>query len=237
MFHRKIWIPAALAACATVVAQQPPASQPLPGPAAPARQGVAVGVVDLDKAIEAYPKAIAERERLQALSKSFTERLDEAGKQIDQLRDDLKLLKEGSPQRDLREFEFTSAVKNREALASFLKAQFDRELERFELAIYQDLEVAVAEVAKLKGVQIVLRVRATPSAAEARDAATAQKQKLAVYDRRHVWFASPEVDLTPALVQYLQVPVEAKPPASKPVEAPKDAAGRTDGNARPGGGP
>lgn len=214
MAQRTNWLLAALLAANLLPAQGPTGNGGKPADAAvrPA-QGVTIGVVDLDKAIELYPKAIAERERLQALSKTFAAEIDELTKQIDAIKSDLSLLKEGSPKREAREFDLGMALKQREGFANLRKSQFDRELEKFELTIYQELEGAVAEVAKRKGVQIVLRVRATPApedAAKEKESGNAQKQRLAAFDRRHVWFASDEVDLTPALIKYLQVPVDPK---------------------------
>jgi Skp family chaperone for outer membrane proteins len=228
MAQRTTWLLAAMLAAANLLPAQGPtgnADKPAATKTAPA-PAVSVGVVDLDKAIELYPKAIAERERLQTLSKTFAAEIDELTKQIDSIRSDLSLLKEGTNKREAREFELGMALKQREGLANLRKAQFDRELEKFELTIYQDVEVAVAEVAKMKGVQIVLRVRATPPPDEAgkeKETGNAQKQRLAGYDRRHVWFASDEVDLTPALIKYLQVPVDPKK-ADAPTPAPKGTA-------------
>lgn len=245
MAHSKTWMAAAFAVAANLLpAQTTPANGQKPADAvARAAQGVAIGVVDLDKAIELYPKAIAERERLQAMSKSFSAEIDGMSKQIEALRGDLALHKEGTSQREAKEFELGMALKQREGFANLRKGQFDRELEKFELMIYQDLEVAVAEVAKMRGVQIVLRVRAAPSPEDAgKDVGNAQKQKLATFDRRQVWFASDEVDLTPALIKYLQVPVDpkkvdaGKPPQDPAKQAPKqDAAAGGAGSPKGGG--
>lgn len=247
MVHSKLWIVAAFAAVVSqlpaqdkspvsgspvpvaqpvgsqAVGSQPVGAQPVDA-AARAKNAPMIGVVDLDKAIELYPKAIAERERLQNLSKQLSERINGLTKQIDQIKAEMTVLKEGSDDREDKEYELAQALKNREGTANFLKSKFDRQLEKFELMIYQDLEAAVAQVAKASGVQIVLRVRPSPGFEDAaKEGSNAQKQKLASFDRRQVWFASDEVDLTPALIKLLRLPVEAKSGA----DAPKDAAGKS----------
>jgi Skp family chaperone for outer membrane proteins len=220
MAHRTNWMVAALAATASLLPAQDrlpaqdskaPGAQPADATAARKAQ-ITVGVVDLDKAIELYPKAIAERERLQALSKKFSAEIEAISKQFDALRSDLSILKEGSEKRESMEFELRMLGEQRKGLAELRKNQFDRELEKFELAVYRDLEVAIAEVAKLRGVQIVLRTRSAPALedASAKETTDLQRQQLQVYDRRQVWFASDEVDLTPALIKYMQVPVNSK---------------------------
>jgi len=232
MVQTKLWIVAAFAAVASFLPTQdksPATSSPAAGAqpvdaSARAKNQPTIGVVDLDKAIELYPKAIAERDRLQNLSKQLSERINALSKQIDQIKAEMTVLKEGSDDREDKEYELAQAMKNREGTANYLKSKFDRQLEKFELMIYQDLEVAVAEVAKASGVQIVLRVRATPGAEDvAKEGSNVQKQKLAAFDRRQVWFASDEVDLTPALIKLLRLPAEAKGTAG----ASKDAAGNS----------
>lgn len=243
MAQRTIWIAAALAAAASLLPAQDKPSAGAPNGAAPAdasaktRAQLTIGVVDLDKAFSLYPRAIAERERLQTLSKGFREKIEAATQVINQLRDDLALLKEGSDDYAWKQYLRAEAMKRREALNELLTKQFEREREKYMVAMYEDLEVAIAEVAKARGVQLVLRVSPTPEFEDGQK--DAQKQKLANYELRQLLYAGDEVDLTAAVIKFLQVPLESRKPAAKPeAGAAKDAAGKAagSGNAAPKGG-
>lgn len=236
MAQRTIWIAAALAAAASLLpAQDKPAAAPAAAPApsaAPAeasaktRAQLTIGVVDLDKAFSLYPRAIAERERLQAMSKGFREKVEAVTKVINQLREDLALLKEGSDEYEWKQYERSEALKRREALNNLLKIQFDREREKYLVAMYEDLEVAIAEVAKARGVQLVLRLSPTPEPEDGQK--DVQKQKLMNYEMRQLLYAGDEVDLTAAVIKFLQVPLEPRKPAPKPDAGPGKAAPSKD---------
>ncbi len=254
MVHSKLWIVAAFAAAASLLPAQdkgaktgspvspvPSAQSANPQSANPqsasgqpveatarAKNAPIIGVVDLDKAIDLYPKAIAERERLQNLFKEFAERLKSLDNQIDQLKAEMTTLKEGSDRRDDLVYQLSQAFKNRDGYGNHLKSKRDREVAKFELMIYQDVDAAVTEVAKASGVDIVLRIRATPSFEDVtKEGSDAQMQRLAAYDRQLVWFAKDEVDLTQALIKVLRMPADAKSGGA----APKDAAGNAPAGA------
>lgn len=239
MTHRRLLPAAALVAALVLPAQ---AQSPSPAPAAPgtgqpaeasarAKAPLIVGVVDIDKAVDLYPKAIAERERLKQLSNSLADRLDAVQKEIDQIRADIGTYKEGSDKREwLQQYELPERQKRKEALRQLARMQMDRETAKFNLMMYEDVEVAVREVAKARGVQIVLRSSSVPGVEELpKSDDLVLNARLRAYDQRQVWFASEEVDLTPAVIKLLQVPVES----------PKDASGKAGagkpGDGKPGG--
>lgn len=119
------------------------------------------------------------------------------------------------------------AMGQRKGLASVFNGELNRARDKYDLMIYQDLEVAVAQVAKDRGVQIVLRVSPQEAIDErAKDTLDVQQIRLFTFNRRAVWFAADEVDLTPALIKYLQVPIKAE--AGK-AEAGKAEAGKPEG--------
>ena len=94
----------------------------------------------------------------------------------------------------------------RERLATLRKRQFDRQLEEFELAVYEDIEYAIAQVASDRGIAVVLRVQhSLDLSPENSEIEGAQKAKLMQFNRRTVWYTSAEVDMTPHLIKYLQV--------------------------------
>jgi Skp family chaperone for outer membrane proteins len=202
-----------------------------------ARPALVVGVVDIEKAIEFYPKAIAERERLQTINKTFLGRMEALTKQIEQVRNDMMLEKEGSDQREWKQLEFGELQKRREVLKALLTREFEREQQKGLVAIYEDLEAAIAEVAKRRGVHIVLRQSPTLAPEDlSKDPNSAQRQKLFHYDSRYVWYASEEFDLTPALINFLKVPAAPAPGATIPGPAATGPAGSgTSGSGRDGG--
>jgi len=227
MVHLSLPIAAALAALAFLLPapeNKSPTNGGKPTDAVSSPRNPTIGVVDLDRARENYPKAIAEREKLQKLSQSFRERIDELDKHIDQIRGDLSLLKQGSSEREFKEVELGVALQQRKGFGSVFENEFERAKDKFELLIYQDLEEAVARVAKDRGVQIVLRMvsQHLPEAG-GKDSLNAQQVRLFNYKMRAVWFAADEVDLTAALIKYLQVPLDLDKP-----EAGKGEAGKTD---------
>lgn len=238
MAQRTIWIAAALAAAASLLpAQDKPAAGGAPAEAAAkTRAQLTIGVVDLEKAFSLYPRAIAERERLQAIRKGFKDKLEAAAQVINQLREEIALAKEGSDDYAWKQYLRAEAMKRSEVLNELLTKQFEREREKYLVTIYEDIEVAIAEVAKARGVQLVLRVSPTPEPEEGQK--DAQKQKLANYEMRQLLYAGDEVDLTAAVIKFLQVPLEPRKPAPKPDAGPgsskepaaKDAGSKTAGS-------
>ena len=228
MAQRTIWIAAALAAAASLLpAQDKPAAGGAPAEAAAkTRAQLTIGVVDLEKALSLYPRAIAERERLEAMARGFKDKLEAAAQVINQLREDIALAKEGSDDYAWKQYLRSEAMKRQEALSGLFKIQFDREKDKYLVAMYEDLEVAIAEVAKARGVLLVLRVSPTPEPEEGQK--DAQKQKLANYEMRQLLYAGDEVDLTAAVIKFLQVPLEPRKPAPKPDASPGKAAPSKD---------
>lgn len=211
----------------------PPATRSAP---APKPFAASIGVVDLDQAIDQYALAVQERGRLQQLSGQFNDELDGLTRRIDEIRGQMSVLKQGSSTYEDKEFELRGLMRTREDLAALRKRQFDRELEQFELAIYEDMEFAIAQVAKDRGIDVVLRVQNTIdlSPDEQKDADGLQKAKLMQFNRRSVWYTSNQVDLTPFLIKYLQVfkPRDERIKAAEaaaPKNGGKGAAGSNDG--------
>jgi len=182
------------------------APQIAPATAKPRLPVAKIGVVDLDKAIDQYATATRERDRLQALSQQYNDELDGLTQRIDEVRGQMSVLKEGSMAYEDKEFELAGLVQARERLATLRKRQFDRQLEEFELAVYEDIEYAIAQVASDRGIAVVLRVQhSLDLSPENSEIEGAQKAKLMQFNRRTVWYTSAEVDMTPHLIKYLQV--------------------------------
>lgn len=225
-----------LLAAAAALAGAPQLSAQTPSTKGPAQKPVAttIAVVDLETAIDNYGVAIKERERLQKMSTQFSDQLDAITKNIEELRAQMTLLKPGTNEFANKEFELQSLARRRDDTAKFMKRQFDTELEAFELRVYEDLEFAIAKVARDRGVAIVLRKQETLDLApEEAGSSGLQQARHRQFTRRTVWFTDESVDLTPALVKYLQVfdPRAERLAAAKKAAARKKSMGEPKGAA------
>ncbi len=232
MSTHRIWIPALLAAAASLLpAQEKPATS---APAVDASIKKApgtpiIGVVDLAKAFEQYPKAIKKNEELEKMRVAFDERVKQATKQLDELRENIKLLAEGSEERRQKEFEFESGMQQRKFVAGMLTDRLHLADYRNQIAIYEDMEIAINKVAKNRGVQIVMRTFNPGPPLTPVDKAPPQEvlDRLRRFENRQVWFATDEIDLTGDVIKLLQVPLENDTaPALPPAPAAKQDAAK-----------
>lgn len=188
------------------------------GKASPALPVIAV--VDFAQVLENYPKALQERERLTTLRKGARDQVEALTKRMKELQDQLSLFPEGSMDRARRELDIETLGQQRPALAKLLNEQLALEEMKLDITLYEDAEFAVAKVAKDRGVQLVLRKMAElpPRGGDASPKET--QARVMTYDRRNVWYVAPELDLTPHVIKFMQVPVErpnvARDQAAKP---------------------
>ncbi|MCA8973132.1 MAG: OmpH family outer membrane protein [Planctomycetes bacterium] len=195
-------IAALLAALPAQDGQKPPSTDP--GKSQTPAPALRIGVVDLTKAMNQYPLARKEGDELDKLVAQFQEELKQMKAQVENIRAELTLLKPGSRQFEDLEFELGRAMNGIEARTKLRNQQLDRERTRWELAMLQDLDYAVAQVAKDRGIDIVLRLHDVPEGPVGDDP-IAQQRRLVRLENRAVLFASDKADLTPHLIRYLQV--------------------------------
>jgi Skp family chaperone for outer membrane proteins len=179
---------------------------------------VTLGVVNLDKAIEQYPKWIKMKADLDAMSKSFDERLSAMSKQIREMRATIETMTEGSEPRRLKELAVSLAMQEQKGQAEILREQLDLEVARSQVAVFEDLEVAIAKVAKVRGLSLVLRTREIPKAADiAALSPRGIQARIAEFERKSVLFAAEPIDVTLEVIKVLMVPLDN----GKPTETPK----------------
>ena len=204
---------------------------------APINLGVAnlmVGIVDLSRVIEQYPKAIEMQKRLFELGKTSRARLDTETQRMEEVQGALKVLGADAPDRRQHENELQMLQLRRQLLAKSLDESFDLERVKMMVEVYSDIEVAIRKVAKARGLHLVQSTHDEPTTAvdfsklAGRDAVARLQQ----FETRTIWYAATELDVTGDLIKELMVPVEA--PAPKPGTAPAD--GKDAGKA-PGGKP
>jgi len=195
------------------------------------RQGLTIGVVDFAKVMEVYPRAIQERKKLDEFWKQCLAQIDGERRRADEIRlkrDDLQV---DTMQRDLKDLEYAAKQREIEALKGVLAQERSRRVETLLVTMYEDVQRAVAIVAKDRGVQLVLRKHD-----DVVDGSTTNKAR--VYELRQVWFAADELDLTPWVIKTLQVPLPEEPgkdqvPARDPTKdnnQPKESTGGKPGN-------
>jgi Skp family chaperone for outer membrane proteins len=186
-----------------------------PGPvavdaAAKAVVAPTIGVVDFVKAFDQYPRYIEMRTQLDALGKTYDDRLKEMSKTIDELRGQLKMIKEDSDERAEREFAVERAIADQRALAKILRDRLDVENMRMMVLVYQDFEEAIRRVAEKRGMTLVLRVHdmgdavSDPGKLSPKNVET----RIAGFERKQVWFAAAPIDITQDVIKLLMVPLD-----------------------------
>lgn len=218
---------------------------PLAQNAAPTAKPTVVGVVNVFKAIEQYPKWTRFTAQVDEFKKAGNVRLDELTKEMDELKGTATSLSEGTREREACEYQYGEKAKRREFEFQSLNKQIEVESARAMLECYADVEAAIAKVSARRGVQVVLsnvELEAPKGEMSAREVL----RRARLVDSRNLWYAAADVDLTGDVVKELQVmqPADkgdkvdkghnggetgtpAKPDAPKS-EAPKPESGKTD---------
>lgn len=186
-----------------------------------------VGIVDFVKIVDAYPRAIEERKKIDELRKQQLTILDAEIKKAKEMQLKLGDLQRGTAARDLKEHELRLKEQDIDGMKVLYERETRRRIEEFYNSIYGDLERAVAIVAKDRGVQLVLR--AHPDIDDG-----SMESKARVFEARIVWYAAEELDLTPAVIALLQVPLPLDPKTAEgavkaPVEGSKADGSKPDG--------
>ncbi len=176
-----------------------------------------IGVVDIVKVFDQYPKAIKERERLGKRKADYDARIDQLNKRLDEIKATIPTLKKDSLEYRLKVAEYRGGLQQREDLGKVFGEEYQLEMMRSDLDLFADIEFAVAQVAKDRGLQLVLRTYEVPGPGEGDDEVRMLQVRSSAFDRRQVWFASGDIDITPAVIKFLQVPLDR--PAAKPANA------------------
>ena len=183
-----------------------------------------VGVIDVLKAVEQYPRYIKLRGELESSINDYEAQLKQMSARVDELRGTIQVLAEGSQDRADKEFEYQMLMQTQDYRRKAYRDRMQQQDLRNTLTVYEDLEYVIGVVAKRKGVGIVLTKQdITPSAQSIEEMSEKEVQvRVKAYDRRQVWFATKEVDLTGAVIKELMIPV---PDRNSPERAPKPTPG------------
>jgi Skp family chaperone for outer membrane proteins len=233
---RSLLAPCALALLCSTLPAQAPASTPATVDAAAKRAAPAqllIGSVDLVKAFDQYPKWIRLKGELGKMSDQFEDQIKQINKRLEEIKATVSATAPESDERKRAEFDLEMGLQQRQWLAKTLRDKARAEEAKALLSVYEDVEAAIAVVARNRGVTMVQRVHDLgPSPGDiATLAAKDIDNRLMAFERKQVWFAAPEIDLTDDLIKQLMVPVTAAP---KPA-APKPAAPKPADEPKPGG--
>ena len=196
---------------------KPAAAKTAPGVASPRNQ-LSIGVVDFAKILEAYPRAIEQRQLLDALMTRRQAELDAFQKRAGEARGLRDNFKEGSNEWLNKDLELQLALRAIEGKRQIFQAELVSEREEFYVAMLEDMQRAVTMVAQDRQVGLVLRVHE-----DLLDGSIDNKAR--VFESRVVWYAAKEIDLTLAVIKLLQVPLPARPDGQASGERANDRAG------------
>lgn len=191
-------------------------------------QAPLVGVVDFVKAIQQYPKYIRLKGELDKRADAAKAQIEDIGKRIDEQKAALAQMVEGSEDWKDRQTEINLLRQQGDVMWKRLQEKLELEDMRLLTSVYQDLEVAIRKVAVARGVSIVLRTHELGEVAGevAKMPPKTLQGRLAMFERRQVWYASDQVDLTSDLIKLLLVPLDepkdaGKATSEKPAATPK----------------
>lgn len=162
-----------------------------------------VGIVEFGRVFDAYPKVAEGKKRLQDYENRLRAELEAEQAKVEDIRLVRSRYAAGTRERDLKDLELSVAVRKLELLQQVQQADLNREGSRFVVEWYEDMERAIAEVARNKGVKLVVRGHREATDKDSLDA------KYTLFEKRVVWYAADAIDLTDAVIKLLQVPVAA----------------------------
>lgn len=217
--------PAAVAVLLSAfLASTPSAQEPVADKStAQATAKLAIGYVDFVKVFEAYPRVAEDRKQLGELKKQRTAKLTEEEAQLKKLQMQAELENKGTARRAEKDLEIQGLGRRLEALQEIYQTEIRMALEEMQVAWFEDAQRAIAIVAKERGLAMVFRVFGE-NGETVRDKAT-------VFEKRAVWYASEEVDITQSVIKVLQVPLPPVKQETKP--APKEASASKANDGKP----
>jgi Skp family chaperone for outer membrane proteins len=221
---------AALAAAFSLPAQDggKSAADAAAKPAAASSQ--TIGVIDFAKAIEQYPKYVQMTAEIDSRRTAAKNQLQNLQKETAEKVEALRMVNQDSEEARDRAAEIELARNKQKLMAESLDRKIQLEEMRLLFEVYQDLEVAVAKVAKARGVDVVLRLHSMETVDVGKLVPRDLQRRLELLDRRQVWYSSESVDLTADVIKLLMVPLPEKEKkdtkaAEKPPAAPAPKSG------------
>lgn len=221
----------AAAFAAALLPAQDPAAAAAAAPAAKTPAAPVLGTIDLIRVFEQNPKWAKAQADLARMQEQFKAQIGKLSERIAELNGLIESTAEDSEDRRSATFGREMAMREREFLAKQATDRLESENARAMLAVYQDIERVIGPVAKARGCAMVQRLQAIgPVEGEIGKLAPKQVEaRVVAFERKIVWYAAPELDLTEDLIKALMVPVaDDKPAAREAAAKPGAGAGKND---------
>jgi Skp family chaperone for outer membrane proteins len=169
-----------------------------------------VGIVDLVKAFEQYPRWIKLNGELKKKGEAAKGQLEEMTKRIDELRASMEVLGQDSEERREIAMRVEILQQQRQGTGKWLQDKLQIDEARAMILVYEDLEVAIKKVAKARGVALVLRVHEVGNSGGevAKMSPLSVERRIRAYEARQVWHADDSIDLTADVIKLLMVPLD-----------------------------
>jgi Skp family chaperone for outer membrane proteins len=219
----------AAAFAAALLPAQDPAAAAAAAPAAKTPAAPVLGTIDLIRVFEQNPKWAKAQADLARMQEQFKAQIGKLSERIAELNGLIESTAEDSEDRRSATFGREMAMREREFLAKQATDRLESENARAMLAVYQDIERGCAMVQRLQALGPVEGEigKLAPKQVEAR---------VVAFERKIVWYAAPELDLTEDLIKALMVPVaDDKPAAREAAAKPGAGAGKNDSAPKAGG--
>src|SRR5262249_25170007 len=124
---------------------------------AQAPQQMLVGVVDLNKIIDAYPKAQAELKLVDEQKNGFQQKLDEDQKRIADMAAQRDMYAKGSLKYKLADLDCQAAVQSLQARAQLFKEELRQQRQEFAVGWFMDAQRAIRQIALERNLTLVVR--------------------------------------------------------------------------------
>lgn len=222
----------AAAFAAALLPAQDPAAPAAAAPAAKTAAAPVIGTIDLIRVFEQNPKWAKAQADLARMQEQFKAQIGKLSERIAELNGLIESTADDSEDRRSATFGREMAMRERDFLAKQATDRLESENARAMLAVYQDIERVIGLVAKARGCAMVQRLQAIgPVEGEIGKLAPKQVEaRVVAFERKVVWYAAPELDLTEDLIKALMVPVpDAKPAPREAAAQPGAAAPKADG--------
>lgn len=157
-----------------------------------------IGAVDFVKVFDAYPKYIQECKRLEEAKKTMAGRLDEMKNQLNERKAQREMLSPNTRERAQADLELDLAVKQYNGMVQIMGEDLAMQHDRLKVECYEDIERAIDKLAKERHLVLVLRLHRYVGEGSV-------QEKGQAFERRMVWYAADEVDLTNDVIKLMQV--------------------------------
>jgi Skp family chaperone for outer membrane proteins len=175
-----------------------------------------VGVIDVAKAFEQNPRFTKMKQDLEAMRGTYDEQLRNMGRSLKELEASIGTLDPDSEERRLKQLRYDLNAREADGMERVLEDRLDREVMVREIAIHEEIDLAVRRVADARGVKVVIKVTRVDAAGDpAKLSPSALRQRHGTVRSRDVLYAADELDLTGDVIKWLMVPPAKSEPVPK----------------------